>query len=135
MISNRDKLLPRDLRQLGFSIRDGRERAGWTVRQLAEAAGLVPSTVFRLEKGLIAAPRPNHLQGLAQALQIDVEELYVAAGYLTGDALPELRPYLRAKYGLTDEQTGKIEGYLQAVRDTNQLPREEGQHDTGDEAA
>ena len=61
----------------------------------------------------------THLQALAQALQIDVEELYVAAGYLTGNALPELRPYLRAKYGLTDEQTGRIEGYLQAVRDTN----------------
>ena len=66
--------------------------------------------------------------------QIDVEELYVAAGYLTGDALPELRPYLRAKYGLTEEQTGKIEGYLQAVCDTNQMPREEGRHDTRDEA-
>ena len=126
--------MSRDLRQLGALIRAGRERAGWTVRQLADAAGLVPSTVFRLEKGLIASPRPNHLQGLAQALRIDVEELYVAAGYLTGDALPELRPYLRAKYGLTDEQTGKIEGYLQAVRDTNPMPREEVRHDTRDEA-
>ena len=64
-----------------------------------------------------------------------MEELYAAAGYLTPGALPELRPYLRTKYGLTDEQAGQIEGYVQAVRDTNQPPGKEGQHDRRDEAA
>jgi hypothetical protein len=63
-----------------------------------------------------------------------VEELYVAAGYLNEGALPELKPYLRAKYGLTDEQASQIEGYLQAVKDTNQPPGKEGQHARGDEA-
>jgi transcriptional regulator with XRE-family HTH domain len=92
----------------------------------------VPSTVSRLETGFIATPKPDHLQKLAQALGIDVEELYEAAGYLT--PLPELRPYLRAKYGLTDEQASQMEGQLQALRDTDESPREEGQHDTGDKA-
>jgi transcriptional regulator with XRE-family HTH domain len=111
-----------------------RERAGWTVRQLAEAAGLVPSTVSRLETGFIASPKPEHLQRLAQALGMDVEELYAAAGYLTPGALPELRPYLRAKYGLTDDMASRIEGYVEALRETNQQPGKEGQHDTRDEA-
>jgi len=123
----------RDLQQLGVLIKNARERTGWSVRQLADAAGLVPSTVFRLEKGFIATPRPDHLQRLAQALSVDVEELYVEAGYLTEDALPELRPYLRAKFGLTTQQADHIEGYLQALRDT-QTTGKEGQHDTGDEA-
>jgi transcriptional regulator with XRE-family HTH domain len=122
-----------DLEKLGELIKNSREQAGWSVRQLGDAAGLVPSTVFRLEKGLISAPRPNHLRGLAAALKIDVEELYVEAGYLPEDALPELRPYLRAKYGLTDQQTDKIESYLQGLRDANQPPGKEGQNDT-DEA-
>jgi len=122
----------RDLQQLSALLKGERERAGLTVRQLAEAAGLVPSTVSRLESGLIASPKPDHLQRLAQALGIDVEELYAAAGYLTEGALPELRPYLRAKYGLTDQQAGQIEGYLQALRDTNQPPGEEGRHDRRD---
>ena len=63
-----------------------------------------------------------------------MEELYAAAGYLTSGALPELRPYLRTKYGLTDQQASQIEGYLQALRDTNQRPGEEGQHGRRDEA-
>ena len=95
---------------------------------------MVASTVSRLENGLIAEPRPNHLQRLAQALGIDVEELYVAAGHLTPGALPELRTYLRAKYGLSDHEAGQIEGYLQGLRSTNQPTGKEGQHGTGDEA-
>jgi transcriptional regulator with XRE-family HTH domain len=134
-ISKRYRDVPRDLQQLGNLIKREREGAGWTVRQLAEAAGLVPSTVSRLETGFIAKPQPDHLQKLALALGIDVEELYAEAGYLTPGTLPELRPYLRAKYGLTDELANRVEGYLQAVRDTNQRPGKEGRHDTGDKAA
>jgi transcriptional regulator with XRE-family HTH domain len=103
----------RDLQQLGGLLKRERERAGLTARQLADAAGLVASTVSRLENGFIATPRPDHLQRLAGALEIDVEELYAAVGYLTEGALPELRPYLRTKYGLTDEQASQIEGYMQ----------------------
>ena len=89
-INRRDKSVPRDLQQLGGLLKRERERAGMTVRQLADAAGLVPSTVSRLETGFIATPRPEHLQRLARALGIDVEELYAAVGYLTEGALPEL---------------------------------------------
>ncbi len=101
-----------------------------TVRQLADAAGLVASTVSRLESGLIASPKPDHLQRLAQALGIEVEELYAAAGYLAPGGLPALRPYLRAKYGLTEDLASRIEGYVEALReDTNQPTRKEGRHD------
>jgi transcriptional regulator with XRE-family HTH domain len=123
-----------DLQQLGSLIKRERERAGMTVRQLADAAGLVPSTVSRLETGFIATPRPEHLQRLAAALGIDVEELYVTVGYLTPGALPELRPYLRAKYGLTDELAIRVEGFVEAVsQETNQREKE-GQHGTRDKA-
>jgi transcriptional regulator with XRE-family HTH domain len=129
------KRVTSSLRQLGRFLKSERERAGLTVRQLADAAGLVASTVSRLETGFIASPRPEHLQKLAHALKIDVEELYAAAGYLELGSLPELRAYLRTKYGLTDQQASQIEGYMQAVRDTNQPPGKEGRHDRGDEAA
>jgi transcriptional regulator with XRE-family HTH domain len=133
-ISRRDKSVTSNLQQLGDLLKSERERAGLTVRQLAEAAGLVPSTVSRLETGFIPTPRPDSLQKLAQALGIDVEELYAAAGYLTPGSLPELRPYLRTKYGLTDEQANQIEGYMQALRHTNRPPGKEGQHGRRDEA-
>jgi transcriptional regulator with XRE-family HTH domain len=127
--------LARDLQQLGSLLKRERERAGMTVRQLADAAGLVPSTVSRLETGFIATPRPEHLQRLAAALGIDAEELYVTVGYLTPGALPELRPYLRAKYGLTDELANRIEGFVEAVRQETNQRKKEGQNGTRDKAA
>jgi transcriptional regulator with XRE-family HTH domain len=124
----------RDLQQLGDLIKAERQRAGWTVRELAEEADLVASTVSRLENGLIAEPRPSHLQQLARALGIDLEEFYLPAGYSTPDAWPGLQPYLRGKFGLTEQQASQIEGYFQAVRDTNQ-PGEERQNDNARDEA
>jgi transcriptional regulator with XRE-family HTH domain len=43
-----------DLQQLGSLLKRERQRTGMTVRQLVDAAGLVPSTVSRLETGFIA---------------------------------------------------------------------------------
>lgn len=106
-----------------------RVRAGLTVRDLAQAAGLVPSTVSRLESGLIGSPKPDHLQRLANALGIDVEELYAAAGYMVPSGLPELRPYLRAKYGIDEDVASRIEGYIEAAREDQQLSKE-GRHDS-----
>jgi hypothetical protein len=57
-----------------------------------------------------------------------VEELYAVVGYLTPGALPELRSHLRAKYSLTDQQAGQIEGYVHPVLNTSQTGRE-GQHE------
>jgi transcriptional regulator with XRE-family HTH domain len=106
------------------------------VRQLAEAAGLVPSTVSRLESGLIGSPKPEQLQRLAEALDIDVEDLYAAAGYFAPSTLPGLRPYLRAKFGLNDELASRVEGYVEAVQEnSNQSAREEGQHDNARDQA
>jgi ribosome-binding protein aMBF1 (putative translation factor) len=70
-ISRRDKSVTRDLQQLGGLIKAERHRAGLTVRQLADEAGLVASTVSRLENGLIAEPRPTHLQRLAMRVRLE----------------------------------------------------------------
>jgi transcriptional regulator with XRE-family HTH domain len=122
--------------ELSKLLRSERRRSQLTVRELAERAGLVPSTVSRLEHGIAAAPKPTHLQRLASALSIDVEELYAAAGFIAPQSLPELRPYLRVKYNLPDDATDQIEGYVQALRDrTNQHARKGGGNDNrGDQA-
>ena len=66
--------------------------------------------------GLVAELRPSHLQKLAQAFGIDVEELYAEAGYLVPGKLPDLGAYLRVKYGLGDDAVTRIEGYVEATR-------------------
>lgn len=107
---------PSDLQQLGTQLRSRREQAGLSLRAAAERSGLVASTVFRLEAGKIDGPRPEHLQALARAYSVDVEDMYALAGYLMPEGLPELRPYLRAKYNLPEQAAGQIDEYFQALR-------------------
>lgn len=119
-----------DLQQLGNTLRARRTAANLTVRQLADKAGLVASTVSRLETAQIDSPRPEHLQQLARALACDVEDFYALAGYLMPEGLPALRPYLRAKYGLGDAAAQRLEGYFRALQDQ---PNEEAGDDSAEE--
>jgi transcriptional regulator with XRE-family HTH domain len=117
--------------QLADALRKARTRAGFTVRQLAEAADMTASTVSRLESGLIESPRPEHLSRLSRALQIDVEDLYALAGYLMPEGLPELQPYLRTKYGLPDQAIQQLDEYFRALRPSWEKDKE-ARHDPGD---
>lgn len=123
-----------DLEQLSAILLRERQRAGLTIRELAEAAHLVPSTVSRIETGQVAEPRPSHLQQLARALGIDVEELYAPAGYANPGALPELRTYLRRKYQLTDEAAGRVEGFLDAIKKKDDVKEVPHDHNSRDQA-
>lgn len=101
---------------LAISLRECRLRAGLTIRQLAAASGLAASTLYRLESGEIAKPRPSYLQQIARALSIDVENLYADAGYLLTDGMPELQPYLRSKYNLSPSEAAQIDEIFEALR-------------------
>ncbi|WP_255498452.1 helix-turn-helix domain-containing protein [Nakamurella sp. PAMC28650] len=114
--------------KLGQVLRRLRTEKGMTVRELAELTSIPTTSIFRVETGEVAAPRPKQLQVLARALGIDVEELYATAGYIASADLPSLRPYLRAKFGLSDQALGQVEGYVQALRDQTS-EQEEREHD------
>jgi transcriptional regulator with XRE-family HTH domain len=88
-----------------------------SIRSLAEVAGMDAATVYRIEHGDIASPRPQHLQRIAVALEVDVEDLYALAGYLVPSSLPSLQPYLRAKYNLPPQAAKQIDEYFTALRD------------------
>ena len=122
-----------DLQQLSSLIRRERERAGLSLRRLAERSAIGASTLLRIENGESERPDLRTLQAIARALGIDVEEFYAAAGYMDRQGLPELRPYLRAKYGIAGDAANRIEGYVQALRDDpsqpQQPPKEEQNHD------
>lgn len=105
------------LNNLGRAIHRERTRRGLTLRKLAELSAIPAGTVWRLESGLVASPKPEQLAHLARALGIDVEEFYAAAGLVGLSGLPELRPYLRAKYGLGQQAADRVEGYLRSLRD------------------
>jgi transcriptional regulator with XRE-family HTH domain len=81
---------PKHVAQLGAYIREQRESAQYSLRQLALAAGVSNPYLSQIERGL-RKPSAEILQQLAKALQISAETLYMRAGLL-------------------DEQTGADDG-------------------------
>ncbi|GAA2012676.1 helix-turn-helix transcriptional regulator [Catenulispora yoronensis] len=80
------------IKPLGEYIREQRRNAQYSVRQLAQAAGVSNPYLSQIERGL-RKPSAEILQQLARALQISAETLYVQAGLLdsvdAGDGVGE----------------------------------------------
>jgi transcriptional regulator with XRE-family HTH domain len=66
---------------LGEYIRDQRRTAQYSLRQLADAAGVSNPYLSQIERGL-RKPSAEVLQQIAKALRISAEALYVQAGIL-----------------------------------------------------
>ena len=78
---------------LGEYIREQRRSAQYSVRQLAQAAGVSNPYLSQIERGL-RKPSAEILQQIAKALRISAETLYVKAGLLdghpvAGDGVPD----------------------------------------------
>ena len=71
--------------ELGEFIRDQRRIARLSLRKLSELAGISNPYLSQIERGL-RKPSAEILQGIARALQISAETLYVRAGILEARA-------------------------------------------------
>jgi transcriptional regulator with XRE-family HTH domain len=89
---------------IGEYIRQQRERANISLRQLASAAGVSNPYLSQIERGL-RRPSAEILQQIAKGLRISAEALYVQAGILE-DREPGLgvRTAVLADPGLTERQ-------------------------------
>lgn len=88
-----------------------REQSGYdSQRQLALAAKVSPATISRIEAGLQRA-EPSTLEKLAHCLNVSLQQLMAAAGYLSSDDLdklpPDIRKIARAGQRMTPEQREK----------------------------
>jgi transcriptional regulator with XRE-family HTH domain len=102
--------------KLGAALREAREFKAVSQRQLGKLSGVDYSSISRMERGEFAAPDPLKLQKLARALDVEVEGLYALAGYLMPEGLPELVPYMRAKYDLPHEAAEEFERYFARLK-------------------
>ena len=91
-------MTPSNSNELGDFIYRARQERGLSLRTLAKASGLDWSYIAYLEKGEITTPDPAKLQKLARALEIE--------------GLPQLAPYLRAKYDLPEAAGEEVERYV-----------------------
>jgi transcriptional regulator with XRE-family HTH domain len=104
---------------LGEYLRVERERAELSQRQLAKLAGLHYSYLARLESGENDHPSPEMVQRIADVLELDPTDLYAYIGVVVPKGLPDLAPYLRAKYHMGDAQIREMAEHLRRLADTN----------------
>lgn len=89
---------------IGEFIREQREQAHVSVRQLARLAGVSNPYLSQIERGL-RKPSAEILQQIAKGLAISAEQLYMRAGFLEarhGD--PELIAAILADTGIAERQ-------------------------------
>ena len=103
------KLAPISVHDLGGYLREQRQAAQLSLRQLSEVAGVSNPYLSQIERGL-KKPSAEILQQLARGLRISAESLYVRAGILEeqadhGDApVVDVRAAVLADRRLTDRQ-------------------------------
>lgn len=88
----------------GAYLKHYRSERGLTLRRIAEAVGVDPSYLSRLERGDIANPSEEILEGLASVLQTSKDEAYLAAGRIT----PELAGILEQGLPFTTQQAANL---------------------------
>ncbi|MGN7358767.1 helix-turn-helix domain-containing protein [Paenibacillus sp. SAF-054] len=71
--------------EFGSMMKSLREQKGYTINQLAEAAGISNSQISRMENGVRGIPKAPTIRKLADALGAPYNELMSAAGYFEDD--------------------------------------------------
>ena len=105
---------------LGSYLREQRDAAGMSLRQLAEQAGVSNPYLSQIERGL-RKPSAEVLQQLAKALRISAEQVYVQAGILSPDDV-EIRSVelaILADTGLTERQKQSLVDVYRSFRSAN----------------
>jgi transcriptional regulator with XRE-family HTH domain len=89
---------------IGEYIREQRQRAKISLRQLADAAGVSNPYLSQIERGL-RKPSAEILQQIAKGLRISAEALYVQAGILEDrEADTDVQAAIRTDLILTERQ-------------------------------
>lgn len=108
--------------RLGEFVQKTRTEKQFSYQQLADLTGLARNTIWKIEHGKIAQPRPEVLNSLGRALSIPAVDLFTLANYPAPDALPSFGAYLRARYqDLGPAQVAQLEGYFAAIAKQSNL--------------
>jgi transcriptional regulator with XRE-family HTH domain len=113
---------PVNVPAIGAYIREQREQAKISLRQLAQAAGVSNPYLSQIERGL-RRPSADILQQIARGLRISAEALYVQAGFLE-DRPPgtPVRDAVLADPDLTERQKQMLMEVYDSFRKENTPP-------------
>lgn len=102
---------------LGTFVCQARERAGLSLRNLEAITGIPRMKLNRLERDLKIENNADVLQRVAEALELDSDDLFALAGYRPSEKLPSLTPYLRARYHLPPKALAAASEALRDILD------------------
>ena len=108
---------PVSVSSIGEYIRQQREQAKISLRQLASAAGVSNPYLSQIERGL-RRPSAEILQQIAKGLQVSAESLYVRAGILderVADGDPAAAPDVLSAIAADPAQVTRFLGVLTGV--------------------
>jgi transcriptional regulator with XRE-family HTH domain len=118
---------------IGSFIRDLREGAQVSVRQLAERSGVSNPYLSQVERGL-RKPSADVLSQIAKALRVSAEVLYVRAGMLEPSESNQVRDAIITDTAITERQKRILLDIYASFTEQNESSREEGQTESdGDE--
>jgi transcriptional regulator with XRE-family HTH domain len=107
---------PVDIKELGQYIRKTRIDRDMSLRELGRVSGVDIATISRLETGdSLPASNPWKLKKIADALELDSNELFRMAGIPISEELPDLAPYLKAKYNLPEGAIDDLAEHLKLL--------------------
>jgi transcriptional regulator with XRE-family HTH domain len=114
---------PVNVSAIGAYIREQREQAKISLRQLAQSAGISNPYLSQIERGL-RRPSADILQQIAKGLRISAEALYVQAGFLE-DRVPGsiVREALLTDAELTERQKQMLIEIYESFRKETALAR------------
>jgi transcriptional regulator with XRE-family HTH domain len=110
-----DKELPQDI---GGFIRDLRQTAKISLRQLADKAGVSNPYLSQIERGL-RKPSAEVLQQIASALRVSTPAMYLRAGLLDGDGQPGVLAAIAVDPELTIAQKQSLSQIYETFRNEN----------------
>jgi len=113
---------PVNVSSIGDYIREQREQAKISLRQLAQAAGVSNPYLSQIERGL-RKPSAEILQQIAKGLRISAEALYVQAGILeerNGDT--RVKPAVLSDPYLTERQKQVLIDIYDSFRRSSEYP-------------
>jgi transcriptional regulator with XRE-family HTH domain len=110
---------PKDLPQdVGGFIRDLRQTAKISLRQLAERAGVSNPYLSQIERGL-RKPSAEVLQQLASALRVSTPAMYLRAGLLDSEGQQGVLAAIAVDPGLTNAQKQSLSQIYETFRREN----------------
>lgn len=100
---------------LGELVRKARERAGLSLRNLEAITGISRTMLHRLELDQLDDPSADTLLRIADALELNSDDLFIFLGHQPSTDLPSLAPYLRSKYHLPPSALAEASQALRGI--------------------